>query len=292
MRTPGVLGGRRRRFFAVASALIIIVTASEACSGSGGAPKRPAPIPSGPRLIWQDNFDGPAGSAPSSAWTTVTGGSGWGNSELECYTSARGNSELDGSGDLTITALHDPGHVCSDGQHNDYTSARLTTQGTKSFEYGHIEVRAKMPTGYGIWPAFWALGSDHDTSGWPASGEIDVTEVLGRQPQITHGSLHGPDASGQPYDVTGQVEAPVDLSTEFHVYSVDWAPESISFALDGKTFYTALKADVASSGRWVFDHPFYLLLNVAVGGSWALAPKATTTWPQVMTIDYVRVYSH
>ncbi len=246
---------------------------------------------SAPKLIWSDNFDGPAGAAPGAAWSNVSGGNGWGNGELECYTDARGNSELDGTGDLTIIALHDPGHVCSDGKRNDYTSARLTTQGRQTFTYGRIEVRAKMPTGYGVWPAFWALGVDHETTGWPGSGEIDVTEVLGRQPQVTHGSLHGPDSSGQPYDVTGQFQAPTDLSDAFHVYSVDWLPDSVSFAIDGKTYYSVSKSTVSRSGRWVFDHPFYLLLNVAVGGSWPEAPNATTTWPQVMTVDYVRVYS-
>ena len=246
----------------------------------------------GPSLIWSDEFTGAAGAAPSpKIWTPKTGGSGWGNQELECYTNARGNSDLDGTGDLVITALHAPGHICSDGARNNYTSARLSTKDLYTTKYGRIAIRAKVPTGYGLWPAFWALGDNHDSAGWPKSGEIDVTEVLGRQPNITHGSLHGPEANGSAYDLSGSYQTAAPLSAAFHVYGVDWTPTSVSFDFDGHVYYTATKQTVQKSGQWVFDHPFYLLINVAVGGSWPGSPNSSTTWPQTMTVDWVREYS-
>src|SRR6478752_4444586 len=157
----------------------------------------------GPSYVWSDEFDGPQGAAPNPRiWRFATGGAGWGNSELECYTDRRANAALDGHGHLVITARRDPGHRCADGTTNDYTSARLLTQHRKTFEYGHIRVRAKLPTAPGTWPAIWALGIDHDTAGWPNSGEIDIVEKVGSMPTIAHGTLHGPDPTGGPYSVT------------------------------------------------------------------------------------------
>ncbi len=248
--------------------------------------------PDGPALVWSDEFAGAAGSAPDAAsWQPVSGGHGWGNGELQCYTDSRDNSLVDGKGYLVISARSTPGHACADGTTNDYTSARLITQGLRSFQYGTFEMRAKVPTGVGAWPAFWALGQDHETAGWPASGEIDVTEVLGREPRVSHGSVHGPRADGTPYTVTGKQESPVDLGAGFHVYSATWTPDGISFAIDGTTYNTVTRAQVEAEGTWVFDQPFYLLLNVAVGGRWPGPPSAGTPWPQQMVVDYVRVYA-
>jgi len=242
-------------------------------------------------LAWSDEFSGPAGSAPDpSSWNSITGGDGFGNQELECYTSSRENSALDGAGNLVITARNDPHHQCDGGRANDYTSARLTTQKLHEFTYGTLSVRAKVPTGAGIWPAFWALGSNHDTAGWPRSGEIDVSEVIGKANTVNHGSLHGPTKDGKPYTLTGTATASQDLGADFHVYSVTWTRDSVSFSLDGKQFYSVSKDEVLRAGDWVFDQPFYLLLNVAVGGTWPGPPSGLTTWPQQMVVDYVRVY--
>jgi len=256
------------------------------CLLAGCGPSEPSQ-----RLVWSDEFDGSAGSAPDThAWKAATGGDGWGNNELQCYTDSRGNSALDGHGHLVITALRDPGHTCDGGRRNDYTSARLTSQNLQSFMYGTLSVRAKMPTGAGIWPAFWALGRDHDTVGWPASGEIDVTEVVGSDGAVSHATLHGAKPDGSPYAITSQFHAAADLSADFHTYSVTWTPSGFTFAVDGSIFSTVTKATVQKSGTWAFDQPFYLLLNVAVGGNFPGPPSSSTTWPQQMVVDWVRVY--
>ncbi len=248
----------------------------------------PAPAP---KLVWSDEFTGTAGAPPNPAyWTPQLGGSGWGNNELECYTDSRDNSALDGQGDLVITALAQTGTLCSDQKKNNYTSARLSTQGLKAFQYGTIEVRAQMPTGAGIWPAIWALGANHATIGWPSSGEIDVSEVVGFQPSVVNGSVHGPITATNPYKLTSHVTLPAPVSNAFHIYSATWSATGISFSIDGQVYYSVSKADVTKLGGWVFDQPFYLLLNVAVGGNWPGSPNATTTWPQRMLVDYVRVY--
>jgi beta-glucanase (GH16 family) len=245
----------------------------------------------GPTLVWSDEFAGPQGSpADSAVWAPMTGGKGWGNHELECYTDSRDNSALDGNGYLVISARAAKGHACVDGSTNDYTSARLSTQGRKTFEYGTLAVRAKMPTGDGAWPAFWALGEDHETAGWPASGEIDVTEVVGKQKNVTHGTLHGPTVDGKPFSVSGTQTLPADLSSDFHVYSATWTPTSVEFAVDDAVYARFTKDDVEKHGRWVYDKPFYLLLNVAVGGDFPGNPSANSFWPQQMVVDWVRVY--
>jgi beta-glucanase (GH16 family) len=271
------------RRWTLAAAALSCATVLTSCGSSA---------PEGPKLVWSDEFAGAAGAAPdATSWKPVSGGDGWGNGELQCYTDSRENSIVDGKGYLVISARPTPGHACADGKYNEFTSARLITQGLRSFQYGTFEMRAKVPTGVGAWPAFWALGQDHETAGWPASGEIDVTEVLGREPTITHGSVHGPKADGSPFTLTGQRALPADLGTGFHVYSTTWTRDGISFAIDGEEYQRVTRAEVEAQGRWVFDQPFYLLLNVAVGGRWPGPPSASTTWPQQMVVDYVRVYA-
>lgn len=252
----------------------------------------PTPTPA-TKLIWSDEFNGASGVLPNPAtWNFVTGGSGQGNNELECYTDVPGNVSTNGTGDLVITAIRQPGHICSDGAKNDYTSARINTQNKFTAKYGRLEVRAKVPTGSGAWPAFWALGSNITTVQWPTAGEIDVMEVVGKEPTIVHGTLHGPKADTSSYSVARQVDTGKDLSTAFHVYGADWSPTSITFTLDGKPYGTVTKADVeAAGGTWVFTHSFYLLLNLAVGGDYPGNPLPSATWPQSYTIDYVRVYN-
>ena len=237
------------------------------------------------RLVWSDDFNGEAGAAPNPAiWTYDLGNnSGWGNQELENYTNSRDNSFQDGAGHLVIRALSPtPGR---------YTSARLKTQGLYALTYGKIEMRARIPFGQGLWPAFWMLGVDIDSNGWPSCGEIDIMENIGREPSTVHGTVHGPGYSG-----ANGIGAPFPLpngqrfADGFHLYAVVWGPESVEFLVDDTPYKTVTPADLPQGATWVYSHPFFLLLNVAVGGSWPGNPDATTQFPQQMVVDYVRVY--
>ena len=235
------------------------------------------------KLVWSDEFNGAAGAAPDSTkWVYDLGASGWGNQELESYTDSRENSFLDGKGHLVIRALR-----ASDGK---YTSARLKTEGKFSTQYGRIEARIKLPRGQGIWPAFWMLGADIGSVGWPACGEIDVMENIGREPRLNHGSLHGPNypAAG----VTARYELPNQhpLYKAFHRYAIEWSPDKIEFLVDGVLYETVTAASLSPGADWVFNRPFFFLLNVAVGGDWPGNPDGTTVFPQEMAVDYVRVW--
>jgi len=242
-------------------------------------------------LVWSDEFDGPAQSSPDSTrWSFATGGGGWGNNELEYYTSSLKNAFINGNGQLVITALHE-NYTGTDNVTRDYTSARLITKGKFTQRFGKFEARIKLPFGQGIWPAFWMLGSDIDVVGWPRCGEIDIMESIGREPSANHGSLHGPGYSGE-HPLTGIYTLPNGrhFSDAFHVFAIDWEPTAIRFYVDGNLYETRTPADVPNGKRWVYDHPFFILLNIAVGGNWPGGPDATTSWPQTMLVDYVRVY--
>jgi beta-glucanase (GH16 family) len=238
------------------------------------------------RLIWSDEFEGSANSAPDrTKWTYDLGQTGWGNQELENYTNSTDNAFLDGEGHLVIQALAQPG--------GKYTSARLKTQGIEAFTYGRIEARIQIPFGQGIWPAFWMLGADIGTAGWPRCGEIDIMENIGREPSIVHGTVHGPGYSGAngigaPYTLpAGQV-----FSADFHIFAVLWSESAVEFQVDGHTYKRITPADLPAGTQWVYNHPFFLLLNLAVGGNWPGYPNVTTQFPQRMIVDYVRVYEH
>ncbi|MEW1911342.1 family 16 glycosylhydrolase [Kitasatospora sp. NPDC085895] len=239
---------------------------------------------------WSDEFDGPAGRGPDAAkWTLETGGGGFGNHELEYYTNSTSNASLDGQGHLVITAKKDtdPGLGCWYGQ-CQYTSARLNTARTFTQAYGRFEARIKIPRGQGVWPAFWMLGNDLGSAGWPNSGEIDVMENIGREPNSVHGTIHGPGYSG-----AGGLGAAYSLpggkafADDFHVFSVDWSPNSIVWSVDGTPYETRTPADTHGN-KWVFDHPFFVILNLAVGGDWPGSPDGSTAFPQTMVVDYVR----
>jgi beta-glucanase (GH16 family) len=240
-------------------------------------------------LAWSDDFDGPAGSAPDqSKWGYDVGGNGWGNNELEYYTSRTDNAFLDGSGNLVIKAVKE-NYTGSDGVTRSYTSARLLTKGKFTQRYGRFEARIKLPFGQGIWPAFWMLGADIDSSGWPTCGEVDIMENVGREPSVNHASMHGPGYSGgSPLTATYSLPSGQKFSDDFHVFALEWAPGVARFYVDGNLYETRTPADVAGS-KWVFDHPFFVLLDVAVGGSFPGNPDSTTVWPQMMLVDYVRV---
>jgi beta-glucanase (GH16 family) len=235
------------------------------------------------KLVWGDEFDGPANSPPDpSKWTYDLGAGGFGNNELETYTSSTENVSLDGNGNLVIRAQRSaPG----------YTSARLKTQGRFAITYGKIEARIRIPYGQGIWPAFWMLGSDIGTVGWPKCGELDVMENIGREPSAVHGTVHGPGYSGSA-GITASYVLPdgQKFSDAFHTFSVAWTPDSVEFSVDGVSYSKVILASLPLGTQWVFNKPFFILLNLAVGGNWPGFPDHSTAFPQLMTVDYVRVH--
>ncbi|AFR27665.1 glycoside hydrolase family 16 protein [Arthrobacter sp. Rue61a] len=250
-----------------------------------------AGMPAPGKLVWSDEFNGPAGMAPDPGkWTHDTGGSGWGNGELQYYTSSTSNAAADGQGNMAITARKEnpAGYQCHYGP-CQYTSARLISAGKFSRTQGRFEARLKVPKGQGMWPAFWMLGDNVFTDGWPASGELDVMENVGKEPGTVWGSIHGPgysgaNASNASYTLPGGKA----LGDAFHTFTVDWGPDSITWYIDGISYSQKTKA--TTSGPWVFDHDFFLLLNLAVGGYWPGAPNSGTQFPQSLLVDYVRVY--
>ena len=252
------------------------------------------------RLTWSDDFSGTDGTRPDqSKWTYEQGvsGNGWGNNELESYTDLRSNSEIIG-GHLVITAKKEK-FVGADGVEREYTSARLKTQRKFSQSYGRFEARIKIPKGEGMWPAFWLLGENINTVDWPQCGEIDIMENIGKEPGTVYGSLHGPGSTPKNKQKVGtsDLSKPFKLpdgqkfADDFHVYAVEWEPETIRFYVDSNLYATFNKTDWPAGETWVFDHPFFILLNVAVGGDWPGPPDKTTKFPQKMLIDYVRVYA-
>jgi beta-glucanase (GH16 family) len=249
--------------------------------------------PVGERLVWSDEFNGPSNSAPNAKyWGYETGGGGWGNQELECYTDAQGNVALDGAGNLVITARKQPGHICSDGKTNDYTSARILSHHKFAALYGHIEMRAKLPNTSGTWPAFWALGENIDKVGWPRAGEIDIVEAVGSKPSSILGTIHGPKTDGTPFQLSVSKKTGLRLNEKFHVYGVDWTPSCLTFTIDGKAYGSVTRTQVSQAGgKWVWDKSFYLLLDLAVGGNFPGSPEPDAPWPQAYTIDWIRVYS-
>jgi beta-glucanase (GH16 family) len=258
---------------------------------SGGRAEGAGHVGSKWKLVWKDEFDGPDGSMPDpKKWSMVRAGSGFGNQELEYYTDLPANSHIEG-GMLAITARKE-NFKGADGIVRDYTSARLQTAGRFQQKYGRFEARIKLPKGQGIWPAFWLLGDNVSAAGWPACGEIDIMENVGFEPGKIHGTLHGPGYSGSnaltaAYTLSNH-EA---MSDGFHLFAVEWEPGTIRFYVDNDLFETQTADSVPASKRWVFDHPFYILLNLAVGGSWPGNPDASTPFPATMLVDYVRVYT-
>jgi beta-glucanase (GH16 family) len=241
-------------------------------------------------LAWSDEFNGPNGSpVDSHKWNLATGGNGWGNKELEYYTASIRNAHQE-NGSLVIEAIQEA-YTGPDGVKRDYTSARLNTQNHFSQTYGRFEARIQMPTGKGIWPAFWMLGADITTVKWPTCGEIDIVENLGSEPSIAHGTIHGPG-----YSREHGIGAPFTLPTSkrfsdgFHIFAVEWEPQEIRFYVDTNLYATRRPSDLPQGTKWVYDHPFFILLNLAVGGSWPGNPDKTTHFPQKMLVDYVRVY--
>ncbi len=258
---------------------------------TAGPPSSPPVL----ELAWSDEFDEPAGSPPNPAhWAHALGDGtaeripGWGNNELETYTDRPENVATDGDGNLVIRALAADGtEDCYYGPCR-YTSARLLTAGKVGAHFGRVEVRLQVPAGAGLWPAFWMLGSNIDDVGWPAAGEIDVMENIGRQPNRLYGTIHGPGYSGSA-NFGRTIDLPEPLAADFHVFAVDWQPGRIAWSLDGQEYHRATPADVAPNA-WPFDQEFFLLANLAVGGNLGGPVAPTTVFPAEYRIDYVRVY--
>jgi len=276
----------------LAASLTLLATGCGTARPAGGslAPATASPPASGWTLAWSDEFDGPAGAlVDSTRWVAEVGGHGWGNHELEYYTDRGQNASLSGDGLLVIRALRE--HYEGQGVAREYTSARLKTQGRFEQTYGRFEARLKIPRGQGLWPAFWMLGADINAAGWPRCGEIDIMENIGREPATVHGSMHGPGYSGgDSLSALFALPGGEALADGFHVFAVEWEPAIVRFSIDGTLYETRTPADLKPGQAWVFDHPFFMLLNVAVGGDWPGSPDASTVFPQTMLVDYVRVY--
>jgi beta-glucanase (GH16 family) len=241
------------------------------------------------QLTWSDEFNAPNGSPPDPAkWNIVTAGNGFSNNELETYTNRPVNIQQQ-NGNLVITAQKED-LTGPDGIPRHYTSARLNTQGLFAQKYGRFEASIQLPIGKGIWPAFWLLGNNHETEDWPNCGEIDILEAIGA-PGTMYSTLHGPGYSGR-NGISAKFPLPAgETIAAFHLYAVEWSPNNIKFFFDDHLIAERTPADLPPNTTWVYDHPFYILLNLAVGGYWPGNPDATTTFPQKMLIDYVRVYS-
>jgi len=258
--------------------------------GTGGAPQDPPAEPADPtfpatQLVFSDEFSGAAGSRVDTGKWTLDPGTGQ-NGEQEYYTNGD-NAAMDGQGHLVMTARRET----VGGR--DYTSHRMNTGGKFTFQYGRVEARIKVPKGQGFWPAFWMMGADFLTGRpWPYNGEIDIMEVLGKDTFTSYSTLHAPmynggGGYGQSYKAAGNA----DLSADFHVWAAEWDSMGIKFFLDNtQVFYASRETVENTRGAWIFDHPFYLILNLAVGGDWPGAVDGTTPFPSQMLVDYVRVY--
>lgn len=240
-------------------------------------------------LVWSDEFDGAKGSpAHPAIWQPEVGGHGWGNEELQYYSDGTENAALDGVGNLAIVVRRVDPRLRGRFEGREYSSARLVSKGRVGFSYGLVQARIRLPEGRGIWPAFWMLGQNIDEVGWPHCGEIDVMENFGNCPAVVHGTVHGPGYAGAA-GITASCRADAALADDFHVYAVHWEPGRIRWYLDHGLYATVTPDDLRGN-RWVFDHEFYLLLNVAVGGTFSVDPDPSAAFPQAMLIDYIRVY--
>ncbi|MFF9311476.1 MULTISPECIES: lectin [unclassified Streptomyces] len=285
MARPRVL---RRCLLAALSAAALV---GSAAVGTAQADASAAAAPAVAAVsTFSDTFDGPAGAAVDSGKWQLETGDNVNNHERQYYTSGTKNAALDGQGHLVITAKREnpANYQCWYGT-CQYTSARLNTSGKFSAQYGHVEARMKIPRGQGMWPAFWMLGTDIGQVGWPNSGEIDVMENVGFEPSTVHGTIHGPGYSGSagigaPYSLpNGQA-----FADAFHTYAVDWAPDSITWSVDGNVYQRRTPADLGGK-TWVFNKPFFLILNLAVGGYWPGDPDGSTSFPQQLVVDSVSV---
>jgi hypothetical protein len=230
---------------------------------------------------WQDEFSGT--SLDLTSWGFDVGGGGWGNNELQYYTENRPENVFLNNGNLVIQAKKES------FSGREYTSSRLITKNKRTFTFGRVDIRAKLPKGKGVWPALWMLGTKIDQVSWPNCGEIDIMEVIGSIPNRVHGTVHyGPQGAGSTQK-TGTYTLPTgDFSDKFHVFSLNWTADNMEFLMDDIVYFRTNRSQVGSI--YPFNEPFFFIFNVAVGGNWPGAPDATTVFPQQMVVDYVRVF--
>jgi beta-glucanase (GH16 family) len=281
------------RYFRLRAGLLLVLGLS-ACTEKAGtftpAPVTPPPPPVAEvndqarnfadynTLVWSDEFDG--GALDQTKWMYDLGGGGWGNNELETYTNSNDNVYLSG-GNLVIQA--------NKSATGGYTSGRILTKGKKTFQYGRLDVRAKVPKGKGIWPAIWMLGADIDQNNWPRCGEIDIMELRGSQPRELLTTMHfGSSTADHRYKGTTQT-LPAELSDAFHVFSVVRSKDQLRFFLDEQLYYTFTSSDASP---FPFNNPFFAVLNLAVGGDFDGPPNSATVFPQQLQVDYVRQYQY
>lgn len=259
------------RMISTIAALVMLLTNSFFCERSEW------------KLVWSDEFNY-SGLPDSTKWSFEVGGQGWGNNELQYYNDADTNNAVVKNGYLDITARKET------KEKNQYTSARLITKGKALFKYGKIEVRAKLPQGVGTWPAIWMLGDNISEAGWPDCGEIDIMEHVGFKRDSVFGSLHTKSFN---HVIGTQITKGVFIKnpySEFHIFSIEWSSEKISFFLDNKQ-YLEFPNRYSTEDKWPFDKPFFLILNLAIGGNWGGQHGVDTTiFPATMQVDYVRVY--
>ncbi len=244
-------------------------------------------VPKGYQLLWSDEFTQAKGSGPDSAKWNFTFQKD-NQDEVETYTKLPQN----------ISVVEDP--LARDGKalriqavkerNGSYTSARITTQGKFSFKYGWIECRARLPFGQGMWPAFWMLGEDIAKVNWPECGEVDVMEAIGKEPAINHGSIHGPGYTGEKWGSAYTLPGGKLFKDAYHTFAMEWKPKRVTFYVDDQAYKTFTPGDMEAGQKWVFEHPFYLILQLALGGGWSGKPDETTRFPQSLMVDYVRVY--
>ncbi len=267
-----------RQTIAACAALLVFASAARAAE------------PVGWRLIWADEFAQPNNDRPASTnWVLETGSEGWGNNELQTYTDRPENVRIE-NGMLVIEARKEKFKTARDKKSSKYTSGRLKTFGKQSWKYGRMEARMKLPRGQGIWPAFWMLSDNVEKVGWPDCGEIDIMENVGKEPTTLHGTIHGPGYSGLD-GIGGKTNVAWPFADEFHTFAIEWSANRIDWLLDDKVYFTATPDKLPAGKTWVFDQPYFIILNLAVGGDWPGKPDDTTKFPQKMEIDYVRVYS-
>ena len=252
----------------------LLVAGAAACGGDDPEPSW--------TLVWSDEFEGPASELPDAKKWAFDIGTDWGNRQLEYDTDRAENISLDGDGNLAITAREES------YMGSAYTSGRIKTLGLFEQAYGRFEARIKLPVGQGIWPAFWMLGENFPTIGWPQCGEIDIMEYRGQEPSVLHGTIHGPGYSAASGITSRYVLPDGRFDTDFHTFAIEWSEEGIVWFVDDTIYHSVGRSD--TPGQWVFDQPFFILLNVAVGGHFVGSPDASTTFPQSMLVDWVRVH--
>ncbi len=279
---------------AIGAALVLLLAGPRAREDR--APHAPPTMPQW-TLVWSDEFDG-AAAAPvdDQRWAfdlgdgCTAGNCGWGNEEKEWYTSDRANAALTGDGMLAIVARRATTKTACYYGPCRYTSAKLKTKGMRSVRFGRVEGRIRLPTGQGLWPAFWMLGDNISSVGWPASGELDIMEHHGSMPGNVSSAMHGPGYNGDKAIWRAYTPEGANFPAGFHRYSVEWDSTVVRFFVDETEHFTVTRREVEARGTWAFDHPFFIILNLAVGGTFDGDPESDAVLPATMLVDYVRVY--